>query len=221
MTFLRAPRRGSFRSLLAGSAAVAALLLGTACSDDSSTASTSAAPPVTAPADSATGSSVSTGGDTGGDPGGDPGLAPVVEGLLADAAEFGVSLDAACVEAQLGQLSEADLALLTDWANDDDPEATIPSLSDEGEAVGEGLNACVAPSDTSDGAVTEAADAEVVEQAVALVVAEEGDSADQDCLRANLRRLSNEQLQILLDEGSGSDNPALDPVFVAVLTCLE
>lgn len=204
MTSRRSPRR-----LTVFAAAFAALLLAAGCSDDRSSSSTSAAPSVSEPVTDSTGA------------GGDPGLATVVDGLLADAAEFGVTLDAACVEEQLAQLSDADLTLLQAWADDDDPEATIPSLSDEGEAVGEGLNACVAPGDTSDGAVTEAADPEVVEQAVALVVAEEGDSADQDCLRANLRRLSNEQLQILLDEGSGSDNPALDPVFMAVLTCLE
>lgn len=200
--------------LLTSAALAGLVLLAGACSDDSSSASTGSGGAQSTVADTAAGSTTTV-------PAVDPRLASVVESLVADAAEFEVTLDAACVEERIAQLSAADLELLAAWADDADPDATVPALSDEGEAIGEGLNSCVAPSDTTDGAVAEAADPEIVEQAVALVVSEEGDSADQDCLRANLGRLSNEQLQILLDEGSASDNPELDPVFLAVVTCLE
>ncbi len=140
----------------------------------------------------------------------------VVAAMERDAAEFGFTLDRACLAGLLGQLSDADLDLLVASAPDTSPDATTPALSPAGEALGEEVNGCITPGE----AAANPADPAVVEEAVQYVMEEEA-TADEECLRRNFGRLSDEQLQLMMSEGPASDDPALGDVFAAVLPCLD
>jgi len=92
-------------------------------------------------------------------------VAQITQYMVASAGDAGFALDAACVRDKIEQLSEDDLALLYSATFDTTPDATIPALSDEGEAIGESTSSCLP------GGGGEPGDPEVVAGAIAVVEA--------------------------------------------------
>lgn len=65
------------------------------------------------------------------------------------------------------------------------------------------------------------ADAALVDAAVQFVVDEEGDGVDAQCLADEFSQMTAPELQVMIDEGSSSDNPLAQLPFMAVLNCFE
>jgi hypothetical protein len=144
-------------------------------------------------------------------------VAAVATWLVDQAVAAGApELDEDCVTDLLSQLGAADLALLEAAAADTSADATVPELSSEGEAIGEEVFSCL----PEPGTASDPADESVVDAAVEAVLAEEPD-VDEACLRSGFALLGTDELQVLLDEGSSSDNPKAQRVFLAVLGCLN
>ena len=140
----------------------------------------------------------------------------VVAAMERDAAEFGFTLDRACLAGRVGPLSAGAHARRVGCGPATAPPPTPPPHSPAGEALGEEVNGCITPGE----AAANPADPAVVEEAVQYVMEEEA-TADEECLRRNFGRLSDEQLQLMMSEGPASDDPALGDVFAAVLPCLD
>jgi hypothetical protein len=135
--------------------------------------------------------------------------------VIDQAAAAGVELEPQCVAEAVALLNEADLALMAAAATQSSPDATIPALSAEGEAIGESISDCV----VTNGDVGDVADAATVAEAVAFVVSQEGEAMDQVCLTEQFSALGAEELRVLIDEGSTTDNPLAERPFMAVWEC--
>ena len=200
----KSPRATSTR--LVAAACVIALLA--ACGSDESSATATATAPATdvvsaTDADPTTGATPSD-------------LVETAAAMVTEqAAAAGVELEPQCVAEAVALLNEADLALLAAAATQSSPDATIPALSPEGEAIGESISDCV----VTNGDAGDVADAATVAEAVAFVVSQEGEAIDQVCLTEQFSALGVEELRVLIDEGSATDNPLAERPFMAVWEC--
>lgn len=188
-------------------AVLAAFLLvtvGASCGSDSKTAtSTSAAGKATtattagASSDSAAGNTAA--GTAGSSAGGDD-RKTIVDFTVTALTDGGFDPDPDCVAGIVDKLSDADVAqLLPSLAAD----APAPELSAEGDALGKTiLDSCLVGSDNQ----------ELIDQVINKLLTEGNSGIDEECIRTNVAKLNDKQLQLVLDSQTGSTGPeSTDP----------
>lgn len=186
-----------------------------ACSSDAnSTATTKATAGVAtteaAPTDATPTDQESTGATLSGDP--NDARQTVVAFTIAQGAQFGYTLDEECVAGVVAKLSDADVTLLAESTLDTAPGATSPPLSDEGEQLGTTVLDCAKTNTNTD----------LVERAAQTILGSaNGGSLDPDCVRTSFARLTDEQLQLVIDSGPESTDERLQPVGISLLDCLD
>jgi hypothetical protein len=188
---------------------LAAFVVGmAACSSDAKSTATTAAD--TAAAGAATSDAVPTDATLSGDP--DDARQTVAAFTIAQGAQFGYTLDEDCVAGVVAKLSDADVTLLAESTLDTAPGATSPPLSDEGEQLGTMVLDCAKTNTNTD----------LVEQASQTILGSaNGGSLDPDCVRKSFSRLTDEQLQLVIDSGPESTDERLQPVGISLLDCLD
>jgi hypothetical protein len=190
--------------------AVALLFATAACSSNATPATTSvtrgssggavmtvATTPVeTAPVDSATA---------------DADRATVVSYTIQQAIKLGYQLDAACLAKVVAQLSGADAAVLAAGTENTAPDATSPVLSDAGTKLGDTVIDCAKSSTNT----------ALVAKAVASVLASPGGGdLDKVCVQRIIAKLSDQQLQAVVNSATDSTDPQLQPIGASLFQCL-
>jgi len=181
-----------------GLAAAAVLCLGACASDGGSadTTSTLTAAPTTM---------VNTADDA-------ANRATVVSFTVQQGEILGYEMDVNCVTAVVAQLSPADAALLAAGTIDTAPDATTPALSAAGDALGTKIDDCTVGS----------TDTALVAEAVETVLSSAGGSGlDRSCVEAAFSKLSDVQLNLVVDAAAtASTDPRLGPIGAELSTCL-
>ena len=181
--------RGTSRGL---SIVVGALLTcgATACSSDSKSADTTA----------------STIGDDAAN------RATIVSFTVQQGDILGYVLDVDCVTKVVAQLSAADAALLAAGTIDTAPDATTPTLSAAGDALGTKIDDCAVGS----------TDTALITKAVDTVMSSAGGSGlDRSCVEAAFAKLSDTQLNLIVDAAAtASTDPRLGPIGSELSKCL-
>ena len=134
---------------------------------------------------------------------------------VAQAKAKGFSLDAACVDKLVMELSDADAATLA--AIEGKTTSSSVSLSPAGQALGTQLQGCAASIASTAPTTIVAADPTMVKVAVDKIFST-SDSAllDRTCVETNLASLSKDQLQLIIESAPDSTDPklaALAPYF--------
>jgi hypothetical protein len=158
----------------------------------------------------------------------------VLDNVAAAVAAEGGTLDRDCAKAQLDTMNAADLATLATAAIDQDV-----TLSDQGEALGDTLAACItppveaspAPVDTA-GSATDSGTIDVTgmstdqlrEELVALISGGfAGMTIDEQCVREAVGKLSDDDLRAIVDAGMDGD-PAVsaeaDAIGASIVECV-
>jgi hypothetical protein len=185
---------------------VAIALGATACSSGSSSSSSTSASSPSSGAVTTVGSTPVT---SSGDPSTD--RQAVVDFTVSRAAVVGYTLDPTCVTGVVAKLTDADAALLAKSTLDTAPDATAPVLSAEGEALGNSVLDCAIGS--QDTALVAAAAAKVLGSPG-------GNTLDADCVRTNMARLSDDQLNFYLGAETDSTDPRLQTIGFSLFDCL-
>lgn len=134
----------------------------------------------------------------------------VVDQFIERAAEAGFAYDRECVDKLIAQLSDSDLALLGQIVSNTDPSTTDPTLSPEGEDIGEQTQECAGNQ----------ADPALVDQAAeVLLESDDGASLDADCVRKNLALLDEGTLQLIAQNVPDSTDPRLAGAAFALFEC--
>ena len=192
-----------------GVAAVTALLSfgGMACSSDADSAATTAV--TTAGTTAGTTAATTTLSTTADDA---ANRATVVSFTVQQGEILGYVLDVDCVTKVVAQLSAADAALLAAGTIDTAPDATTPPLSAEGDQLGTKIDECAVGS----------TDTALVAKAVDTVMSSAGGSGlDRSCVEAEFARLSDVQLNLIVNAAATqSTDPRLGPIGANLSTCL-
>ncbi|MEY4230552.1 MAG: hypothetical protein RLZZ362_1401 [Actinomycetota bacterium] len=163
----------------------------------------------------------------------------VLDNVAKAVAAEGGTLDRDCAKAQLDTMNAADLATLATAAVDQDV-----TLSDEGEALGDALAACIAPPtepspapadtapvDTADSAttgdtidVTGMSTDELREQLITLVSGSlAGMTVDEQCVREAVGKLSDDDLRAIVAAGQDGDptvSAEADAIGASLVECV-
>ncbi len=138
----------------------------------------------------------------------------VADAIVARMKQFGFQADRECVAGLVGQLDDADFALMEAATKDTAPDATDPELSEAGEALGDQMSECLDQKNAESPLIQEVLD-----------VFESSDHAgmtlDEDCARKQLGTLGDDQLQAFLDLGPDTTDVQAAPGQLALLGCSE
>lgn len=137
--------------------------------------------------------------------------ATVVSYTIQQAIKLGYQLDAACVAKVVAQLSGADAAVLAAGTENTAPDATSLALSDAGTKLGDTVIDCAKSSTNT----------ALVAQAVASVLASPGGGdLDKVCVQRIIAKLSDQQLQAVVNSATDSTDPQLQPIGASLFQCL-
>jgi hypothetical protein len=138
--------------------------------------------------------------------------ATVVSFTIEQGEILGYALDADCVTKVVAQLTAADAALLAAGTLDTAPDATTPILSAAGDALGTKIDDCAVGS----------TDTALVAKAVDTVMSSAGGSGlDRVCVEAAFARLSDVQLDLVVNAAAtSSTDPRLAPIGAELAKCL-
>jgi hypothetical protein len=137
--------------------------------------------------------------------------ATVVSYTIQQAIKLGYQLDAACVAKVVAQLSGADAAVLAAGTENTAPDATSPVLSDAGTKLGDTVIDCAKSSTNT----------ALVAKAVASVLASPGGGdLDKVCVQRIIAKLSDQQLQAVVNSATDSTDPQLQPIGASLFQCL-
>ena len=156
----------------------------------------------------------------------------VLDNVAKAVAAEGGTLDRDCAKTQLDTMNAADLATLATAKIDQDV-----TLSDQGEALGDALAACItppvdtAPVDTADSAttgdtidITGMSTDELREQLVALVTGSlAGMTVDEQCVRDAVGKLSDDDLRAIVAAGMDGDptvSAEADAIGASLIECV-
>jgi hypothetical protein len=137
--------------------------------------------------------------------------ATVVSYTIQQAIKLGYQLDPACVAKVVAQLSGADAAVLAAGTENTAPDATSPVLSDAGTKLGDTVIDCAKSSTNT----------ALVAKAVASVLASPGGGdLDKVCVQRIIAKLSDQQLQAVVNSATDSTDPQLQPIGASLFQCL-
>lgn len=137
----------------------------------------------------------------------------MVDLIVSDAADRGFQIDSDCIAGIVDQLSDGDFAQLASEVVDGDSPA---ELSPEGEALIDSAIECVIGSN----------DGPLIAQVVEKLLTEEGADVDEECLRTNVPKLTDEQLQVVLESeygsaGQRSTDAQLENALLLLRDCID
>jgi hypothetical protein len=137
--------------------------------------------------------------------------ATVVSFTVQQGTILGYTLDVDCVTKVVAQLSAADAALLAASTVDTAPDATSPILSAAGDALGTKVDDCAIGS----------TDTELVAKAIETVMSSAGGSGlDRSCVEAAFAKLSDTQLELIVNSATDSTDPLLQPIGATLFDCV-